>query len=131
MRRPTEWSAAESSTVSTSVQTYNDRIVARGDTNEKKTGKIPRLAPTLLRGKNSGPQGGETQMLSTMQDSYPLTVRALFEHGERVCADSEVVSFDGVNTRRLRFDQVAQRARRLAAALVRLGVGPGERVGTF
>jgi fatty-acyl-CoA synthase len=70
-------------------------------------------------------------MLSTMRDSYPLTVRALFEHGERVCADSEVVSFDGVNTRRVRFDQVAERARRLAAALVRLGVRPGERVGTF
>ncbi len=70
-------------------------------------------------------------MLSTMQDSYPLTVRALFEHGERVCADSEVVSFDGVNTRRVRFDQVAERARRLAAALVRLGVRPGERVSTF
>ena len=70
-------------------------------------------------------------MLSTMQDSYPLTVRALFEHGERVCADSEVVSFDGVNTRRVRFDQVAKRTRRLAAALVRLGVRPGERVGTF
>jgi len=65
-----------------------------------------------------------------MQD-YPLTVRAIFEHGERVYADSEVVSFDGAATTRASFAQVADRARRLAAALLRLGVQPGERVGTF
>ena len=69
-------------------------------------------------------------MLSTMQD-YPLTVRAIFEHGERVYANKSVVTFDGVATRRATFAQVAERARRLAAALVRLGVQPGERVGTF
>jgi fatty-acyl-CoA synthase len=72
----------------------------------------------------------EAAMLSTMQD-YPLTVRAIFEHGERVHADSKVVTFDGVNTNHVSFAQVAQRARRLAAALRRLGVQPGERVGTF
>jgi len=72
----------------------------------------------------------EDPMLSTMQD-YPLTVRAIFEHGERVFADSEVVTFDGVRGRHVRFDVIARRARQLAAALVRLGVEPGERVGTF
>lgn len=69
-------------------------------------------------------------MLSTMQD-YPLTVRAIFEHGERVYADRRVSTFDGTTIQQTSFAQVAQRARRLAAALVRLGVKPGDRVGTF
>jgi fatty-acyl-CoA synthase len=69
-------------------------------------------------------------MLSTMQD-YPLTVRDIFEHGERLYADSQVVTFDGVATRRASFGQVADRARRLAAALLRLGVQPDERIATF
>jgi fatty-acyl-CoA synthase len=69
-------------------------------------------------------------MLSTMQD-YPLTVRAIFEHGERVYADSKVITFDGTATRRASFAQVADRARRLAAALARLGIKQGERVATF
>src|SRR5712691_11187202 len=70
-------------------------------------------------------------MLSTMQDSHPLTVQTLFEHGASVYADSEVATFDGIQTRRVTFAHVAQRARRLAAALQRLGVQPGERIGTF
>src|SRR5580765_7884819 len=75
-------------------------------------------------------QPGRNPMLSTMQD-YPLTVRAIFEHGERVYADSEVLTFDGTTTCNASFAEVARRARQLAAALVRLGVKPGERVGTF
>src|SRR5581483_4824086 len=70
-------------------------------------------------------------MHSTMQDDYQLTVNALFEHGASVFADSEVITFDGVGTRRASFAQVAARARQLAAALNRLGVKPGDRVGTF
>jgi len=70
-------------------------------------------------------------MQSTMQDSYPLTVNALFEHGASVFADKEVVTFDGKATRRATFAQVARRARQLAAALRRLGVKAGDRVGTF
>jgi fatty-acyl-CoA synthase len=69
-------------------------------------------------------------MQSTMQD-YPLTVNSLFEHGAKVYASSEVVTFDGTATRRASFAQVAARARKLASALHRLGVRPGERVGTF
>jgi fatty-acyl-CoA synthase len=69
-------------------------------------------------------------MLSTMQD-YPLTVQTMFEHGARVFADSEVATFTGADVRRARFSQVAGRIRRLAAALQRLGIQPGDRVGTF
>lgn len=69
-------------------------------------------------------------MQSTMQD-YPLTVNCLFEHGAAVFADSEVVTFDGTTTRRASFAQVADRARKLAAALRKLGVKPGDRVGIF
>jgi fatty-acyl-CoA synthase len=69
-------------------------------------------------------------MLSTMQD-FPLTVNALFEHGARVFGESVVVTFDGTSTRRVTFAQAGVRARKLAAALRRLGVKPGERVGTF
>jgi hypothetical protein len=47
-------------------------------------------------------------MLSTMQDSYPLTVQELFEHGARIYADSEVVTFTGTGTRRARFDPLGR-----------------------
>ena len=69
-------------------------------------------------------------MLSTMQD-HPLVLSDLFEHGRRIHADSEVATFDGEGVRRATFAQVGERATRLAAALRRLGVGPGDRVGTF
>jgi fatty-acyl-CoA synthase len=69
-------------------------------------------------------------MQSTMQD-FPLTVRVIFEHGERLYADSAVVTFDGVKTQRATFAQVAERTRRLAAALQRLGVRPDERIATL
>src|SRR6059058_755418 len=69
-------------------------------------------------------------MQSTMQDR-PLTINAIFEHGRRVHADSEIVTFMGDGSRRARYGEVAERAERLAAALQRLGIGEGDRVGTF
>jgi fatty-acyl-CoA synthase len=69
-------------------------------------------------------------MLSTMQD-HPLVLADLFEHGRRVHATSEVVTFTGDGVRTATFAQVGDRAARLAAALRRLGVGPADRVGTF
>jgi len=69
-------------------------------------------------------------MLGTMQD-HPLVISDLFEHGRRVYADSEVLTFDGEGLRRATFTQVGERAMRLAAALHRLGVRPDDRVGTF
>ncbi|MEW6272398.1 MAG: long-chain fatty acid--CoA ligase [Thermodesulfobacteriota bacterium] len=69
-------------------------------------------------------------MLSTMQD-HPLTIRGLFEHGRRVYADGETLTFDGEAVKRASFGVIGERVERLAAALRRLGVAPGDRVGTF
>ncbi|MFA5891068.1 MAG: long-chain fatty acid--CoA ligase [Actinomycetota bacterium] len=67
---------------------------------------------------------------STMQD-FPLTIRMIFDHGRRVYADSQCVTYEGNGCRRASFAEVAARAEKLAAALTRLGIEPGDRVGTF
>jgi fatty-acyl-CoA synthase len=69
-------------------------------------------------------------VLSTMQD-FPLTITHLFDHGRWVHSQSEVVTSRADGTRRSSFAEIADRADRLAAALERLGVGSGDRVGTF
>jgi fatty-acyl-CoA synthase len=69
-------------------------------------------------------------MLSTMQDR-PLTVASILEHGARVYADSEVQTFAGDRVRGASFGTVAERSRRLATVLARLGVRAGDRVATF
>jgi fatty-acyl-CoA synthase len=81
-------------------------------------------------------------ILSTMQDR-PLTISALFQHGRKIHSESEVVTFLGENRqsgenrllgeeyRRCSFGQLARRAAQLASALRRLGIKPGDRVGTF
>ncbi len=68
---------------------------------------------------------------STMMD-YPLTIRMLFEHGRRIHADSRVVTYRGdLSKTTTRFEEIAERTERLAAALQKLGIGEGDRVGTF
>jgi fatty-acyl-CoA synthase len=67
---------------------------------------------------------------STMQD-FPLTVGMIFRHGRTVHRSSEVVTFEGETSRHTSFAEVADRADRLAAALRGLGIGEGDRVGTF
>jgi fatty-acyl-CoA synthase len=69
-------------------------------------------------------------MLSTMQDR-PLTITNIFEHGRRVHSDSEVITFMGEGSRRAGYAEVGNRAELLAAALKRLGIKEGDRVGTF
>ena len=69
-------------------------------------------------------------MLSTMQD-FPLTITHLFQHGRQVHGQSRVVTSRPDGRRRSSFAEIAERAERLAAALRRLGIGPGDRVGTF
>ncbi|MEA3183645.1 MAG: hypothetical protein QOJ74_122 [Ilumatobacteraceae bacterium] len=68
--------------------------------------------------------------ISTMQD-YPLTLRPILEHGRRVHGTSKVITFTGDGYVESTFAQVADRADQLAAALTRLGVRQGDRVGTF
>lgn len=67
---------------------------------------------------------------STMSD-YQLTIGSIFEHGVRVHAESEVLTWMGDRARRATFHEVGDRVRRLARALQRLGIRPGDRVGTF
>jgi acyl-CoA synthetase (AMP-forming)/AMP-acid ligase II len=69
-------------------------------------------------------------MQSTMSD-YQLTIGSIFEHGVRVHSESEVLTWMGDRARRATFREVGDRVRRLANALQRLGINPGDRVGTF
>ena len=69
-------------------------------------------------------------MPSTMSD-YQLTIGSVFEHGVRVHSESEVLTWMGDHARRSTFREVGDRVRRLACALQRLGIRPGDRVGTF
>src|SRR5688572_31213114 len=53
-----------------------------------------------------------------------------FRHGRNVFGQSEVVTFEGESCRRATYATVADRADQLAAALARLGIQEGDRVGT-
>ncbi len=66
----------------------------------------------------------------TMMD-FPLTLHMVFRHGTRVHGTSEVVTWTGAGARRASFADIARRVEQLAAALARLGIRPGDRVGTF
>jgi len=67
---------------------------------------------------------------STMQD-YPLLVSQIVRQGQAHHGDSRVVTAEEHGYRTATFTEVAARAEQLAKALGRLGVGPGDPVGTF
>jgi len=69
--------------------------------------------------------------LGAMQD-WPLRVTLLVDHAEREHGDAEIVSAwaDGRITR-TNWREVARDARRMAQALERLGIRPGDRVATL
>jgi fatty-acyl-CoA synthase len=67
-----------------------------------------------------------------MQNDYPLTVAHVLDRVRRFGADSEVVTLKGEgDIRRASYPEVAERADKLASALSKLGIGDGDRVGTF
>ncbi|PZS25214.1 MAG: long-chain fatty acid--CoA ligase [Pseudonocardiales bacterium] len=66
-----------------------------------------------------------------MQDDFPLTITAILKHGSSVYGRSECVTWQGDKARRATYAEVARNAERLAAALTKLGIGTGDRVGTF
>jgi fatty-acyl-CoA synthase len=69
-------------------------------------------------------------MRSTMQE-VPLLISHIVRHGQSVHGDSEVVTVTAEGYRSATFTEVGAQAERLAKALKRLGVGDGDRVGTF
>ncbi len=69
-------------------------------------------------------------MRSTMQE-VPLLISHILRHGQEVHGDSEVVTVMDEGYRSATFAEVGSQAERLAKALRRLGVGDGDRVGTF
>ena len=67
---------------------------------------------------------------STMPDR-PLAIRAILEHAVRAHPRKGIVSRDGDAIVRFTYPQFAARVARLAHALGKLGVGPGDRVASF
>ncbi len=65
-----------------------------------------------------------------MQDA-PLLIRDILRHGQQVHGDSSVITVEEGGSRKATFAEVTTRAEKLAAALTRLGIEPGDRVGTF
>jgi fatty-acyl-CoA synthase len=62
---------------------------------------------------------------------YPLLVRHVAERAETVFPDRELVTRTKDGTERSTYGQMAERVRRLASSLERIGVQPGDRVATF
>ena len=69
-------------------------------------------------------------MRSTMMD-IPLTITSIMRYGTSVFGDREVVTCTDDGTRRRTYAEAGRRAARLANGLRRLGLGAGQRVGTF
>ena len=65
-----------------------------------------------------------------MQDA-PLLISDILRHGQQTHGDSKVITVEAGGYTSATFSDVAERAEKLAAALTRLGVERGDRVGTF
>jgi len=68
-----------------------------------------------------------------MMDDFPLLLSTLYDRAVRLFPDQEIVSVESDRSRlRTTYAETDERVRRLATALDRkLGVGPGQAVGTF
>ena len=65
-----------------------------------------------------------------MQD-VPLLISSIVRHGEWLYKDKKVFTVTADGVEEATFFEISKRAERLAAALTRLGVEPGDRVATF
>merc|ERR1719206_488146 len=68
---------------------------------------------------------------STMNDSYQLSLRRLFERGPRHQPLNEIVTRVDRGYHRMTYTQLQLRATRLASALSSLGIRVGDRISTF
>jgi fatty-acyl-CoA synthase len=66
-----------------------------------------------------------------MMMDYPLTLQHFLERARRLFAHKEVVTRTEHGTERTTYGQIYERCGQLANALQRLGIGPGDRVGSF
>jgi fatty-acyl-CoA synthase len=62
---------------------------------------------------------------------FPLTIASILEHGVKVHGESEIATWTGDGLKRINFRGFGDRVRKLAGALQRLGIRPGDRVGTL
>ncbi len=69
-------------------------------------------------------------MRGTMMD-FPLTLQHLFQRATTLFPDQEIVTGSAQGARRYTYRDFGQRVRKLASALERVGVRPGDRVATF
>ncbi|MEV0292002.1 long-chain fatty acid--CoA ligase [Nocardia sp. NPDC050710] len=69
-------------------------------------------------------------MVSTMQDE-PLSLATLLRYAATVHAEATVRTWTGSESRVLTYRELGEHASRLAHALTALGIGRGDRVGTF
>ncbi|MGV9818102.1 long-chain fatty acid--CoA ligase [Nocardia xishanensis] len=69
-------------------------------------------------------------MPSTMQDE-PLSLATLLRYATTVHADATVRTWTGSESRVMTYRELGERAAQLAHALTALGIGRGDRVGTF
>jgi fatty-acyl-CoA synthase len=69
-------------------------------------------------------------MLSTMQDE-PLSLATLLRYASTFAGDSTVSTWTGTDVRTMTYRELGAESARLANALRGLGIGVGDRVGTF
>jgi len=71
-------------------------------------------------------------LMGLMQDNFPLNLHHIRRRMRDVHPDAEVVTLTAPGTvKRATFGEVSERVDRLARVLGRLGIEPGDRVGTF
>ena len=76
----------------------------------------------------------EQPLMGLMQDDFPLNLQHVRRRMRDVHPQAEVVTLtggDGSGSVRASFSEISARVDRLARALGRLGIEPGDRVGTF